>query len=690
MKFDGIFDSDARLYDREDVYVELAIIRGNEMDRILRQECDREFHYQQYYFQHANIGRDDILKSENNFVLVRGIAGIGKSTMINTYTYEWAKKDELMTSLAKIHFLFKFTCRDLNSLEDETFGSLKTLFEKNFPEVFEYVSLDELNEISSSVLVLVDGIDELKDISRINEEVTKNKALPNPLRCLKNLLNPNHIDFNHKTIVIGRPESCQRIRNCYRPDPNIAIRMVEICGFSDESKKSFINKNVTRAGINKKDIIDKIMNTYNLHMMASIPIYLWVICQIINENVDIAPIKTTTQLCTYAMLLFVQKHLNNEDEQNKKMDLDNLCIDNDICDQILLLAELSKRTYEQNKVVFTMEDLGRNIILKTEKTGFIVHNNRTYQFRHLVLQEYLAGLYIFLTGNIGELENESNLKSCLPTVTGLTDPQTNRLPFISEFVQHLHKRFAKQKNIFMKLWKLLKSLFISKKTADIQEVLEGYLRTLIKEDVFTINDQCGTLLTAANEFSYNFSESFKSEIATKKVKVVDLIFQHDITYAIDLMRSLEIDAVEQISISNFGNNRLPTKVIELFKLYFGVISDRTNRVCELRTGREMSIKPREPQYPTERYLYVTLIPRANQKEGQEKEHDELILSLVQLVGQVVIDYSFDSYEKFIDLRKQLPTNERPILKYKDVAEFNLILEPTPLQEMIFRDSNAET
>ena len=72
------------------------------------------------YLKQESISLDKLWEPTDQVVMVRGVAGIGKSTMINRYVLKWAKEEILTGSRSKekIDFLFFLECRELNTKPD--------------------------------------------------------------------------------------------------------------------------------------------------------------------------------------------------------------------------------------------------------------------------------------------------------------------------------------------------------------------------------------------------------------------------------------------------------------------------------------------------------------------------------------------------------------------------------------------
>ena len=101
---------------REDDYVDLVVISGEVVDSEWH-NSDREAIMNLKYLKHESICLDKLWEPTDQIVMVRGVAGIGKSTMINRYVLKWANEEILTETndMAKIDFLFFLECRELNT-----------------------------------------------------------------------------------------------------------------------------------------------------------------------------------------------------------------------------------------------------------------------------------------------------------------------------------------------------------------------------------------------------------------------------------------------------------------------------------------------------------------------------------------------------------------------------------------------
>ena len=353
---------------------------------------------------------DQLFLPDDELVIMRGAAGMGKSTLIDMFTFKWAKRE---FKDQDFDFVFKFTCREINEIADQV-HSLEDLFKTKFPEIFDIIDFQDLGELSERVLIIVDGLDELKE---------------SYLRVVFDLINTNtnKTPFkNYKTFVCGRPEACESIKK--QVPETCKTKTMEIFGFNEENIRKYI------FNFFKKDQVkaDKVHRTINLSshlkVMSSIPLFLWVICSVYNENLLDTPINTNAELYFYSSLILLRNHLSTSSSSNNYINLIDVVNDRKIIEIVYSLMVLSVKTYMKGQVIFTDNDIKEvNCSVHLEKTGFIVKYSDSntgqvkYQFRHLILQEFLCALYLCVSKDIASHSSQSSseLRSCTPTIHGI-------------------------------------------------------------------------------------------------------------------------------------------------------------------------------------------------------------------------------------------------------------------------------
>ena len=109
-----------REWKRNEIFVDLAV-----MDTSLVEEewtnCDRQYHLRTHNRQKNHIGYMELLKETDESVFLRGIAGIGKTSMLDYLTLQWAQDNQ-----PNSQYIFRFNGRELNRFRREL--SVKDLF----------------------------------------------------------------------------------------------------------------------------------------------------------------------------------------------------------------------------------------------------------------------------------------------------------------------------------------------------------------------------------------------------------------------------------------------------------------------------------------------------------------------------------------------------------------------------------
>ena len=448
---------------REESYVELAIIEANQIDEAWSTD-DRDFHMKTTHFKKKSIKLKDILSKSDDFVIVRGIAGIGKTSMVDSYVLKWAKQKILKgeKNSLQIDFLFKLTCRKIN-----TFSNVSTaeeILRCEYEKVLKDVEFEDLEDISHRILILVDGADELKSLHEIMD--SKIRELPCLAKSVYDLIDiRSNFLTGHKTMIAARPEACHIIDREFKRI--ISIKIIEVCGFNPQSVNVYIDNYFVNNTVTAQIVKQKIDESENLTVMASIPVYTWVICSIFNEDINIESPRTTTHLCSYACLLFIRNHIKELSgcSFSSNCSFREIISNTSVLQVILCLGELSTSTLKYKKVVFSEEDL-KTFPIALETTGFIVKDQRSkiYQFRHLVLQEYFAALYMYIKSDITQIFHEKNYRSCIPIISGFSGIETvdNEDPITLLITKLREQLFSKSK------WESFLSIFKSLDKTSVQ------------------------------------------------------------------------------------------------------------------------------------------------------------------------------------------------------------------------------
>ena len=404
---------------QEDMYVDLAVVNSIQVEKDWKQS-ERTYHLALKHEEKEIIKIKDIVTAYDRLVSLRGVAGIGKTCLLESIAHRWANNN-LYTgenNSLKIDILFILTCRELNLLSKS--ATLRDIIESSDAKVSDCM-IEDITDISDRIMIVLDGTDEWNCLSEIQQIKTK-KCSP-ITNAVHDLINPTSALFPGRTILIaGRPQSCDIIESILSRS---TIRRIESIGFSHEIVQLYV-KNYFKGDENLCDfVLQTIEEVTTLKNMSSIPVYLWIICHLYSYDDSIPAPKTSTRLLIYTLLIFLREHLKTSLTETKT--LYEIASDENTLKSITQVAALSNEMYTHGKVVFYENDFTRKDLLGNdlEISGFIVSSKtqrfgRIYQFKHLVLMEFFTAINIFLHLNSytpDEIKNR--YPACMPIISGL-------------------------------------------------------------------------------------------------------------------------------------------------------------------------------------------------------------------------------------------------------------------------------
>ena len=311
----------------------------------------------------------NLIDDRHRVTFIRGIAGMGKSVLAKQLTYGWASGDICQN----YKMCVMFECRDLNYFKDHEGAELKK-HEILGEFIKSKVDYDLGN--GEGVLVIVDGLDELYDITEkdsIIGQLLSRKIYP-----------------MSKVILTGRPHIEFKLE-CHC---NVGgLKTVEIQGLTNEQ----INKYVEKFSKSEDHILDinKAKGASNVPIIH-VPQFLNTLCCIAILLKGQA-ISNSTELYCWTVFLLLKQHAD-KDGSNRKMASD---IFREFSELLSTLSKVCHNLLTKNKIIFegTIEsqlgDIGKDKEF-VESLFVNVSDNITekYQFKHLSLMEFLSALYI--------------------------------------------------------------------------------------------------------------------------------------------------------------------------------------------------------------------------------------------------------------------------------------------------------
>ncbi|XP_067835976.1 NACHT, LRR and PYD domains-containing protein 3-like isoform X1 [Heptranchias perlo] len=371
---------------------------------------------------------------------VSGVAGIGKTTMVQKIVYDW------VTGKIYPHFqfVFSFKFRDLNAINCRI--NLRNLILDLYP-YFGNI-LGELWKNPERLLFIFDGLDEFKDSIDFadNRRNTKAQYMCTDPEDQCEVSDIVYSLIQHKllpgcsVLVTSRPTALHLLEKA-----EISV-WAEILGFVGEERKEYFNKFFEDQMV-AAAVFKHVGENDILHTMCYNPSYCWIL------GLSLGPFftqrdrkqqrvpKTITQLYSYCIYNILKNH-GREIESPRHV--------------LLKIGEMAFTGVSEKKIVFRNGDLIKSNLQPSQfLSGFMMEllerddsaQSVVYTFPHLTIQEFVAALAQFLTpdpGDIRKLLSEAHSKEdgrfeiFLRFVVGLSSSQSSR-PLVEFLGPFLHQ-----------------------------------------------------------------------------------------------------------------------------------------------------------------------------------------------------------------------------------------------------------
>ncbi|XP_072124106.1 NACHT, LRR and PYD domains-containing protein 3-like isoform X1 [Mobula birostris] len=316
---------------------------------------------------------------------VAGVAGIGKTTMVQKIVYDWAT--------GKIYqhfqFVFCFKFRDLNNTGCKT--NLKNLILDQYP--YFGSTLEEVWKNPEGLLFIFDGLDEFKYRIDFADSQPQRKCLDSECWCdvsdiVRSLIQHKLLP-GCSVLVTTRPTALHLLEKA-----EISVR-AEILGFVGEERKKYFSMFFEDQAV-ASTLIKHLEENDILYTMSYNPSYCWILGLTLgpffkqeDRNPQQVP-KTITQLYSYHIYNILKNH---------SLEIERPC------DMLLKVGKMAFAGVTEKKIVFTEEDLIKYDLKSSQLlSGFLVEllerdncaRSVVYTFPHLTIQEFVAALAQFL------------------------------------------------------------------------------------------------------------------------------------------------------------------------------------------------------------------------------------------------------------------------------------------------------
>uniref|UniRef100_A0A4W3GHY7 NACHT domain-containing protein n=1 Tax=Callorhinchus milii TaxID=7868 RepID=A0A4W3GHY7_CALMI len=357
--------------------------------------------------------------------VVSGVAGIGKTTMVQKIVHDWATGK----IYPHFHFVFIFKFRDLNSLNCRI--TLNRLIVEQYPYLRDV--LEELWKHPETLLFIFDGLDEFRgsiDFADSRRDTEPQRRCTDPeFRCklsdiVYSLIQKKLLP-GCSVLVTSRPTALQLLAKA-----QVSI-WAEILGFVGEERREYFHKFFEDQEV-AAAVYSHVEENELLFTMCYNPSYCWILALSLGPfftrkhcNKHQVP-KTVTQLFSYYIYNILSHH-------SVKMESPR--------DLVLKIGEMAFTGVSHRNIVFNDEDLIKyNLQPSQFVSGFLMElvqresseHSVVYTFPHLTIQEFVAAIAQFLCPNTGNLlkhlnkahrEEDGRFEIFLRFVAGLSSPR---------------------------------------------------------------------------------------------------------------------------------------------------------------------------------------------------------------------------------------------------------------------------
>uniref|UniRef100_A0A4W3HTD1 NACHT, LRR and PYD domains-containing protein 3-like n=1 Tax=Callorhinchus milii TaxID=7868 RepID=A0A4W3HTD1_CALMI len=416
-----------------DRYTELIVTSSPRERRLVEHELvargreHEEWQEKNVRKEMKKIQPDKLFGTTFGTTVLSGIAGIGKTTMVQNILYRWATGKVY----SQMHFVFHFKFRDLNVIKGET--SLKNMVVESYPYLQEF--LDKIWEKPEHLLFVFDGLDEFKDSIEFTD--SDRNPVPRvscpgpeglcPMADIVRSLVHQEILKGCSVLITSRPTALESLDHIHT---NL---WAEILGFFAEGREDYIRRFFPGEKI-AAEVLRYVKENDILYTMCFNPSYCWILCCTLEPNFKHPehrqpPPKTITQLYSSYIYNILKNHPRESESPREVMLRAGEMAYEGICNRTIVFNDdhFSHHQLQPSTFIsgFMME------ILEKDDGGRRV----VYTFPHLTVQEFVAALAQYLTPvrrNLVELldqlhkENDGRFEIFLRFVVGLSWPHTAR------------------------------------------------------------------------------------------------------------------------------------------------------------------------------------------------------------------------------------------------------------------------
>ncbi|KAM4662856.1 LOW QUALITY PROTEIN: NACHT, LRR and PYD domains-containing protein 12-like [Discoglossus pictus] len=371
-------------------------------------------------------------------IIVSGVPGVGKSTLLQKFVYDWVN-GKLYQRFA---FIFFFKFRKLNKF------SLKVSLESMILEEYAHLEskLGDILEEPDKLLFIFDGLDESSHQMDFKSSrlCTEPKRLENLSVIVISLVKQSLLK-GCTVLMTSRPTRLASV------ETSVFQRVSEIMGFFPKQREMYFNNFFGNTEMAQK-AFSYVRENGTLYTFCYIPSYCWIICTVLSmcfkstaanmeQLIELLP-KTVTQLFVTFITNIFSNHSQKIQNARKLLTSIGWMAEHGVMKHGLVFDDKDLSSFKVNK---------SSPLLSSFMIESVEHPSVTHTFFHLTIQEFLAALVHYLDYTPKTLQKALDEAKCfedgrceifLCFICGLSDSST-RSP-LGAFLGELSTKASKQ------------------------------------------------------------------------------------------------------------------------------------------------------------------------------------------------------------------------------------------------------
>ncbi|XP_075048980.1 NACHT, LRR and PYD domains-containing protein 3-like isoform X2 [Mixophyes fleayi] len=321
------------------------------------------------------------LKCVPHTVLVSGVPGIGKTTLMQKFVYDWAN-GKLYQRFA---FVFFFKFQELNGVDEV---SLETMILQQYP--YLQGQLENILQDPEKLLFIFDGLNESSH--RMDFRL---RQLCHNIKQIENL-GVIVVSLVRQSLLKGCSVLISSRTKLASVDTTVFKRQTQIIGFSPRDIQMYCEHFYRNKELSDK-AFNYIQDNGTLYNFCYIPSYCWIICTVLskcfkdqptnNDNMMSPLPKTLTQLFATFIANILSNHSQDKEGVRELLTSIGWMAEHGVMNRIVAFNDQDLASFN----VDSSSQLFSSLMIKSDQSP-----NKTFSFLHVTLQEFFAALVHYI------------------------------------------------------------------------------------------------------------------------------------------------------------------------------------------------------------------------------------------------------------------------------------------------------